>query len=202
MVEAQTAIGFTSMTALSAALLSNPFPRHHQQQHFTCFSTHHHLPFSRTSISVSEKLSRTPPKPFKFSASLISSSTSSSCFGKEIVNGNFAENVEKKMGSSFTSRAEEWRRKRVFLLDVNPLCYDGNVPSLHSFARWISLFFSQVSLSDPVIAVSYLYSVPSDPNIFFCIIWTESLHCRCLMVKKAMSTAENCYLHIKQIEGN
>jgi len=48
------------------------------------------------------------------------------------------------------------RRKikdRVFFLDVNPLCYKGNNPSLLSFANWISLFFSQVSLNHPVIAV-------------------------------------------------
>ncbi|XP_062024775.1 uncharacterized protein LOC133740854 [Rosa rugosa] len=45
------------------------------------------------------------------------------------------------------------KRRRVFFLDVNPLCYAGSKPSLHSFARWVSLFFKQVSLSDPVIAV-------------------------------------------------
>ncbi|XP_073059644.1 uncharacterized protein [Primulina eburnea] len=45
------------------------------------------------------------------------------------------------------------RKRRVFLLDVNPLCYRGSTPSLESFAHWISLFFSQVSLNDPVIAV-------------------------------------------------
>ncbi|KAF9603564.1 hypothetical protein IFM89_037063 [Coptis chinensis] len=44
-------------------------------------------------------------------------------------------------------------RERVFFLDVNPLCYNGSSPNLHSFAHWISLFFSQVSLTDPVIAV-------------------------------------------------
>ncbi|XP_065848173.1 uncharacterized protein [Euphorbia lathyris] len=44
-------------------------------------------------------------------------------------------------------------KKRVFFLDVNPLCYAGSTPSLRAFADWISLFFSQVSLSDPVIAV-------------------------------------------------
>ncbi|KAL8110904.1 uncharacterized protein LOC141672632 [Apium graveolens] len=43
--------------------------------------------------------------------------------------------------------------KRVFFLDVNPLCYRGSVPSLSSFAYWVSLFFSQVSVNDPVIAV-------------------------------------------------
>ncbi|XAR62653.1 DNA-directed DNA polymerase [Bertholletia excelsa] len=45
------------------------------------------------------------------------------------------------------------KKKRVFFLDVNPLCYNGSTPSLHAFAHWISLFFSQVSLKDPVIAV-------------------------------------------------
>lgn len=45
------------------------------------------------------------------------------------------------------------KKKRVFFLDVNPLCYEGSKPSLHSFARWLSLFFSQVSHTDPVIAV-------------------------------------------------
>ncbi|ONH90470.1 hypothetical protein PRUPE_8G055700 [Prunus persica] len=44
-------------------------------------------------------------------------------------------------------------KKRVFFLDVNPLCYEGSKPSLQSFAHWVSLFFNQVSLSDPVIAV-------------------------------------------------
>ncbi|KAE8666522.1 hypothetical protein F3Y22_tig00112498pilonHSYRG00296 [Hibiscus syriacus] len=44
-------------------------------------------------------------------------------------------------------------KKRVFFLDVNPLCYAGNKPSLQSFGHWVSLFFSQVCLTDPVIAV-------------------------------------------------
>lgn len=48
------------------------------------------------------------------------------------------------------------RKRRVFFLDVNPLCYRGSTPSLDSFAHWISLFFSQVSLNDPVVAVSPL----------------------------------------------
>lgn len=47
-------------------------------------------------------------------------------------------------------------KKRVFFLDVNPLCYVGSTPSLLAFGRWVSLFFSQVSLSDPVVAVSSL----------------------------------------------
>ncbi|XP_021849895.1 uncharacterized protein [Spinacia oleracea] len=44
-------------------------------------------------------------------------------------------------------------KERVFFLDVNPICYKGSSPNLHSFARWISLFFSEVSLNHPVIAV-------------------------------------------------
>lgn len=48
------------------------------------------------------------------------------------------------------------KKERVFFLDVNPISYNGNTPSLHSFARWISLFFSEVSLTDPVVAVSFL----------------------------------------------
>lgn len=44
--------------------------------------------------------------------------------------------------------------KRVFFLDVNPLCYEGTNPSLHYFAKWLKLFLShQVTQSHPVIAV-------------------------------------------------
>nr|KAJ0225989.1 hypothetical protein LSAT_V11C100010320 [Lactuca sativa] len=46
------------------------------------------------------------------------------------------------------------KKKRVFFLDVNPICYDGSTPSLHSFAHWIFLFFSEVSLTDPVIVAA------------------------------------------------
>ena len=48
-------------------------------------------------------------------------------------------------------------KDRVFFLDVNPICYEGGNPSLRSFAHWISLFFSQVSLNHPVIAVIFCY---------------------------------------------
>ncbi|VYS47987.1 unnamed protein product [Arabidopsis thaliana] len=41
----------------------------------------------------------------------------------------------------------------VFFLDISPLCYEGNKPSSQAFGHWISLFFSQVSLTDPIIAV-------------------------------------------------
>ncbi|XP_077241450.1 5'-3' exonuclease family protein [Tasmannia lanceolata] len=45
------------------------------------------------------------------------------------------------------------RNARLFFLDVNPICYNGSKPSLRSFAHWLSLFFSQVTHRDPIIAV-------------------------------------------------
>lgn len=52
------------------------------------------------------------------------------------------------------SREQLKGKPRVFFLDVNPLCYEGAERSLRSFARWLALFFDEVSLRDPVIAVS------------------------------------------------
>ncbi|KAJ7543239.1 hypothetical protein O6H91_09G030500 [Diphasiastrum complanatum] len=45
------------------------------------------------------------------------------------------------------------RRKRVFLVDVHPLCYEGSKPSARAFVEWIRLLLSQVTHEDPVIAV-------------------------------------------------
>ncbi|XP_031501623.1 uncharacterized protein LOC116265208 isoform X2 [Nymphaea colorata] len=45
------------------------------------------------------------------------------------------------------------RAARVFLLDVNPLCYDGSQPSHYSFAYWTTLLLSRVVGQDPVMAV-------------------------------------------------
>ncbi|KAF7031845.1 hypothetical protein CFC21_043107 [Triticum aestivum] len=42
---------------------------------------------------------------------------------------------------------------RVFFLDVNPICFRGSQRSLSAFARWLALFFTHVSLRDPVVAV-------------------------------------------------
>lgn len=77
-------------------------------------------------------------------ASISSSSSSHDTIGEELWPRS------ELCGSKKEKRAS---KKRVFFLDVNPLCYAGSTPSLHSFAHWISLFFSQVSLTDPVIAV-------------------------------------------------
>ncbi|XP_019449799.1 PREDICTED: uncharacterized protein LOC109352325 [Lupinus angustifolius] len=57
------------------------------------------------------------------------------------------------LGEQPLSQTKKGGKKRVFFLDVNPLCYEGSTPSLHSFARWLSLFLSQVTHTDPVIAV-------------------------------------------------
>ncbi|KAF3780915.1 5'-3' exonuclease [Nymphaea thermarum] len=63
------------------------------------------------------------------------------------------------------------RAARVFLLDVNPLCYDGSQPSHYSFAYWTSLFLSRVVGQDPVVAVS-IY-----PSCFNCslFLWRVTL---------------------------
>ncbi|XP_052201520.1 uncharacterized protein LOC127807580 [Diospyros lotus] len=92
-----------------------------------------------------------------FVARLSSSSPSSSSCGflDQTLGGQLAQRSNESSVSNIKLRESKWKnkRKRVFFLDVNPLCYNGSTPSLHSFSHWISLFFSQVSLSDPVIAV-------------------------------------------------
>lgn len=74
-----------------------------------------------------------------------------------VISGSFNQTV----GRQFLGKADfcgndlekTKSKKRVFFLDVNPLCYEGSRPSLQSFGRWLSLFFDQVSHADPVIAV-------------------------------------------------
>lgn len=89
--------------------------------------------------------------------------------------GSFTWALNQTVGGLLLPRRESSEekvrsKKRVFFLDVNPLCYTGSTPSLHSFGHWVSLFFQQVSLSDPVIAVSSFY-----PSMFlsFCY-WVET----------------------------
>lgn len=57
------------------------------------------------------------------------------------------------IGKDVESEGSRKKKRRVFFLDVSPLCYEGNKPSSKAFGHWLSLFFSQVSLTDPVIAV-------------------------------------------------
>ncbi|KAB2603384.1 hypothetical protein D8674_004389 [Pyrus ussuriensis x Pyrus communis] len=105
---------------------------------FLSVSPHH--PIRRTIVV-------TKTKPWKIrkvaaSSSSSSSSTTSACGYKQTVDDGQQVVLPNKAS-----------KKRVFFLDVNPLCYAGSRPSLHAFAHWVSLFFNQVSLSDPVIAV-------------------------------------------------
>ncbi|CAK7323578.1 unnamed protein product [Dovyalis caffra] len=100
------------------------------------------------SVSISTRHLRKKPKETKTrklgSVFATSSTSSNKTIGEELWPRSepFGNNKEKRTS-----------KKRVFFLDVNPLCYAGSTPSLHSFGYWISLFFSQVSLTDPVIAV-------------------------------------------------
>ncbi|XWS24837.1 hypothetical protein CRYUN_Cryun27aG0019300 [Craigia yunnanensis] len=108
------------------------------------------------SISSEKARSKTtkviPPrtKTWKIRA-VVASSSSPSVFGSfnRTVGGQVLPEKESLEGNKGKGK----NRKRVFFLDVNPLCYAGSKPSLQSFGHWISLFFSQVSLTDPVIAV-------------------------------------------------
>ncbi|KAI8015536.1 5'-3' exonuclease [Camellia lanceoleosa] len=91
-------------------------------------------------------------KPWKFRAAVAVFSSPSSGSLNQTVGGQPSNENSVSNGEPNES---QWKKKkrRVFFLDVNPLCYNGSTPSLHSFAHWISLFFSRVSLTDPVIAV-------------------------------------------------
>ncbi|EPS68806.1 5'-3' exonuclease-like protein [Genlisea aurea] len=66
---------------------------------------------------------------------------------------NFANPKSNPPSSSSSWKPPGRDKGRVFLLDVNPLCYAGNSPSLTSFAHWTWLLFSTVTFNDPVIAV-------------------------------------------------
>ncbi|KAH0777754.1 hypothetical protein KY290_009165 [Solanum tuberosum] len=78
---------------------------------------------------------------------------SSSSHSHPVVQDPILQQGNEPFGKSRDTHCKNSRKKRVFFLDVNPICYKGSIPSLQSFAHWISLFFSQVSLTDPVIAV-------------------------------------------------
>lgn len=93
-------------------------------------------------------------KLWKLSATTDLSGTLNQTVGGQLMqpSNNNSQNHRELMESEVIKK-ERSRRRRVFFLDVNPLCYNGSTPSLHSFAHWVSLFFSQVSVADPVIAV-------------------------------------------------
>lgn len=96
-------------------------------------------------------------KPWKFRAAVaVFSSPSSESLNQTVGGRSLQPSNENSVNNGEPNESQskkKKKRRRVFFLDVNPLCYNGSTPSLHSFAHWISLFFSQVSLTDPVIAV-------------------------------------------------
>ncbi|KAH9297974.1 hypothetical protein KI387_029656, partial [Taxus chinensis] len=53
--------------------------------------------------------------------------------------------------------------KRVFFVDVHPLCYAGNQPRPSAFIHWITLLFSpSLTNNDPVIAVVKIEDAEAD----------------------------------------
>lgn len=103
---------------------------------------------SRTALTSKLKPNTWRTKSLKLTAFVPSSRLTSAAFN-QTDDGKFQPRIE----------ADNPRKGRVFFLDVNPLCYQGNKPSLRNFGRWVSIFFEEVSHSDPVIAVSIIVSV-------------------------------------------
>ena len=91
-------------------------------------------------------------------------SSSTGPFNQTLGGQSLPETQDKKNGVG---------NKRVFFLDVNPLCYEGSKPSLLSFGRWISLYFSEVSHRDPVIAVISSLAL----FIFFALLFSSLSLC-------------------------
>lgn len=98
------------------------------------------IPSSTVAVTLSPWRIK-PESPAEFNTKkkkfIVFSSNSSVVYDERVVEGDSTRKI----------------KDRVFFLDVNPICYEGSNPSLRSFAHWISLFFSQVSLNHPVIAV-------------------------------------------------
>ncbi|KAA8538607.1 hypothetical protein F0562_028199 [Nyssa sinensis] len=115
---------------------------------------HRFTPTATPSLSLlhTKPIINRPIKTWKLRAAIADSSYSfHSCWTQnQTVGGLLTPHSDNSRNREETDKTS---RKRVFFLDVNPLCYKGSTPSLHSFAHWISLFFSQVSRTDPVIAV-------------------------------------------------
>ncbi|KAK2987944.1 hypothetical protein RJ640_003422 [Escallonia rubra] len=129
----------------------------HLQPHLSITSPH--PPLSRSSTEPTRTRTRISTKAYKLRASNIPSSSSCSSSLSRSKDRTVGGPLLPKKGDNIsrTGSSEEnickAKKRRVFFLDVNPLCYNGSTPSLHSFAHWIGLFFSQVSGSDPIIAV-------------------------------------------------
>ncbi|KAK9270243.1 hypothetical protein L1049_025820 [Liquidambar formosana] len=100
-------------------------------------------------VSLSRGKLRMKPTKSKARTWKISAVASSAWPSNQAVGGQLLPPIEKCRNNE----GRDTTKKRVFFLDVNPLCYAGSTPSLHAFAHWISLFFCQVSHNNPVIAV-------------------------------------------------
>lgn len=141
--------------ANSITMASTLRGRKHLHLLSSCATTQHPPQFFSPTNSRTQNV-----KPRK----LLKRCLSASCSGRAAVGGKTLlpekpwENEASSRNRNGNSGDKISRKRRVFLLDVNPLCYEGRTPSLESFAHWISLFFSQVTLNDPVIAVSLLSS--------------------------------------------
>ncbi|KAL8196743.1 hypothetical protein R6Q57_024506 [Mikania cordata] len=100
---------------------------------------------------------RSPPSSWctnlKPASAIIASSTDGSTAGRMVLQRKHDLIDQVKTCDDGNNNITNKKKKRVFFLDVNPISYNGSTPSLRSFAHWITLFFSQVSLTDPVIAV-------------------------------------------------
>ncbi|KAK9269898.1 hypothetical protein L1049_025471 [Liquidambar formosana] len=124
-------------------------------------------------VSLSRGKLRMKPTKSKARTWKISAVASSAWPCNQAVGGQLLPPIEKCRNNE----GRDTTKKRVFFLDVNPLCYAGSTPSLHAFAHWISLFFCQVSHNNPVIAVSslspslyrYMYAYPSLKMFIDCI---------------------------------
>ena len=122
----------------------------HTQRLTTMITVGFIQPNSLFSFST-KSIDKTQPSRTKW----VSSSSSSFSSHSSVETFHRTGNVQVLQKDVLCGNNEEIRKKnkRVFFLDVSPLCYEGNKPSSQAFGHWISLFFSQVSLTDPVIAV-------------------------------------------------
>ncbi|GFY85502.1 5'-3' exonuclease family protein [Actinidia rufa] len=134
------------VVAMAAQVRINPralTPTTASSAHTTTASS---LPF----LLTNQRCDTNKTRPWNLRAIVAGFSSSGSL--NQTVGGQLSQTSTHRIEPSESERNKR-KKKRVFFLDVNPLCYNGSTPSLHFFAHWISLFFSQVSLTDPVIAV-------------------------------------------------
>ncbi|KAF0919294.1 hypothetical protein E2562_029149 [Oryza meyeriana var. granulata] len=96
------------------------------------------------------------PRPFRLRATPYTSASSSPSPSTSAVSSPPpppSRHSRKQLVGRDAAPAAKPAKHRVFFLDVNPLCFRGSQRSLGAFARWLALFFSHVSLRNPVVAV-------------------------------------------------